>query len=104
MTELLLIVVIGMLGYMIYYMKKLTGEDKTEKSKLSFEKILPDYLGKKCEIYVKDSMAAIDIMSSVTGVLIDMDDEWLVMEVENKKKKLQKVFRISNVKSFKEIV
>ena len=104
MTDLLLIIIIGMLGYMIYYMKKLSGEDKKEKLKLSFEKILPDYVGKRCEIYVNDSMVSINIVISVTGVLVDMDDEWLMMEVENKKKKVQKIFRIDNVKSIKEIV
>lgn len=104
MTNFLLIIVIGILAYMAYYMKKMSGEDKKEKSQLSFEKILPAYIGKKCEILVKDAMPSIEIMSYVTGMLVDMDDEWLMMEVENKKKKVQKVFRISNVKSFKEIV
>lgn len=106
MTELLLIVVIVMLGYMIHYMKKITGEGKEtkEKSKLSFEKLLPDYMGKNCEIIVKEPMPAIDIIFSVKGVLVDLDDEWLMMEVENKNKKVQKIFRISNVNSVKEIV
>ena len=48
MTNFLLIIVIGILAYMAYYMKKMSGEDKKEKSQLSFEKILPAYIEKKC--------------------------------------------------------
>lgn len=49
-------------------------------------------------------MPAIDIMFSVKGTRIDFDDEWLVLEIEAKKKKTWKMFRISNIKSVKEII
>lgn len=39
-------------------------------------------------------MPAIDIMFSVKGTRIDFDDEWLVLEIEAKKKKHGKCFAL----------
>ena len=46
----------------------------------------------------------IDIMFSVKGILIDMDDEWIMLEISEKKKKIIKMIRIDNISSIKEIV
>lgn len=43
-------------------------------------------------------------MFSVTGILLDLDEEWVMMEVEEKKKKIIKMFRINNIKNIKEIL
>lgn len=61
-------------------------------------------MNKKCEIIIKEPLAAIDIMFNVKGVLVDMDEEWLMLEVETKKKRSWKMFRIENISSIKEIV
>ncbi len=42
-------------------------------------------------------------MLSVKGILIDMDDEWIMIEVVKKKKTTRKMFQIDNI-SIKEIV
>lgn len=104
MTDILLIIVILMLGYMIYTWKHPKEEGEKVQSKLSYHKILPDYLNKKCEIIVKDSLPSIDVMFNVQGALIDVDDEWLMIEVKTKKKTSMKMIRIENVSSVKEIV
>lgn len=104
MTDLLLIVVVLLLAYLVYIMRQQFGTEKKEKQKLSYQKILPDYVNKKCEIIVKEPMAAIDVMFNVQGVLVDIDEEWLLIESEKKKKKSLKMFRIENVSSIKEIV
>lgn len=105
MTDFLLLIIAVLLGYMTYMMhkekKKQTGEP--DKQQLPMAQILPDYLNKKCELRVKDAMVAIDVMYSATGTLVDMDDEWLMLEVETKKKTVRKLLRVNSVKSVKEI-
>ena len=93
MVIFLLIVIIGMLIYIICEYKK---EKKTDKKQMPWGKLLPEYVGKNCEIVVKDPLVNIDIMYSVKGILTDVDDEWLEMECTIKKKKVLKIFRIDN--------
>ena len=104
MTEILLIVIIVLLIYFIAIYKDKNAEETDKSKKLSFHKVLPDYLNKTCEIILKEPLSMIDIMFSVKGVLVDLDDEWLMMEIQEKKKKTIKMFRIDNISSIKEIV
>lgn len=101
MVIFLLIVIIGMLIYIICEYKK---EKKTDKKQMPWGKLLPEYVGKNCEIVVEDPLVNIDIMYSVKGILTDVDDEWLEMECTIKKKKVLKIFRIDNISGVKEIV
>lgn len=95
-----LIVIIGLLIYLISEYKK---EKKPFGDRLPWIKLLPEYIGKACEITVKDPLVNIDIMFSVTGILRDVDDEWLEIECTEKKKKVLKIFRIENIRAVKEI-
>ncbi len=104
MTDILLIIIIAMLVYMIHIMKEQTGSEEKEKKKISYQKVLPEYLNKMCEIILKEPLAALDIMFSAKGILIDLDEEWVMLEVEVKKKKVVKMFRIDNISSIKEIL
>lgn len=101
MIIFLLIVFIGLLIYIICENKK---ESKLDKTLISWRKLLPGYIGKNCEIVVKEPLVNIDVMYSVTGILTDVDDEWLELECTVKKKKVLKIFRIDNVSGVKEIV
>ena len=76
MIIFLLIVIIGLLIYIICENKK---ESKLDKTLISWRKLLPGYIGKNCEIVVKEPLVNIDVMYSVTGILTDVDDEWLVV-------------------------
>lgn len=102
MNTLFLIIIVVLLVYIIYDRKKEAKDAK--KPRLSYQKILPEYVKKYCEITVKEPLVSIDIMYSVKGVLADVDEEWAMMEVECKKKKVLKIFRCDNVSSIKEIV
>ena len=82
--NLLLFIIIGLLIYIICEMKK--GEENQGEPYCSFRKRLPDYRGKTCEITVKEPLM-IDIMFSVRGILVDLDDEWVMVETQDKKKK-----------------
>lgn len=95
-----LIVIIGLLIYLISEHKK---EKKPSGDRLPWKKLLPEYIGKTCEITVKNPLVNIDIMFSVTGILRDVDDEWLEIECTEKTKKVLKIFRIENIGGVKEI-
>ena len=103
MTNLLLIIIILLLGYLVYMLKEKTGEKRSAEEKFSYAKVVPDYLNKTCEIAVKEPMAAIDIMFTVKGVLEDYDEEWVMLMVAGKKTSSTKMFRIDNISSIKEI-
>ena len=101
MVVFLLIVLIGLLIYIIWENKK--GKEQG-KQKFSWSPFLPEYKGKNCEIVVKEPLPYIDIMSSEKGILLDMDDEWLMLSCRQKKKTVVKILRIDNISSVKEIV
>lgn len=102
--NILLVIIILQLAYLIYYIRKPKTAEEKEQKELKYKKILPQYMNKKCEIIIKEPLAAIDIMFNEKGVLVDMDEEWLMLEVETKKKRSWKMFRIDNISSIKEIV
>lgn len=101
MTTFLVLVVIGLVVYLIVELKK---EDKETKKRISYRELLPEYYQKNCEIRVKKPMPSIDIMYSIKGVLANMDDEWVMLEQEGKKKTAVKMLRIENIAGIKEIV
>lgn len=101
MTIFLLIVIIGLLIYIICENKK---APKPDRAPMPWERLLHEYIGKNCDIVVKDPLINIDVIYSVKGILTDVDDEWLELECTVKKKKVLKIFRIDNVSSVKEIV
>ena len=101
MVVFLLIVLIGLLIYIIWE-KKIGNEQ--EKQEFSWSTFLPEYKGKNCEIIVKEPLPYIDIMYSEKGVLLDMDDEWVMLSCRQKKKNVVKILRIDNISSVKEII
>lgn len=104
MTDILLIIIIALLAYVIHILKEYAGNDKKEEKKISYQKVLPEYLNKMCEVTLKEPLVALDIMFSAKGILIDLDEEWVMLETEVKKKKVVKMFRIDNISSIKEIL
>ena len=44
------------------------------------------------------------MMYSVSGVIVDIDEEWFLIEVMAKKKKVQRLIRIGCIDSIKELV
>lgn len=104
MTDILLIIIIALLAYIIHLLKEKFGGKEKEDKIVSYRKVLPEYLNKMCEITLKEPLAALDIMFSAKGILVDLDEEWVMLEVEVKKKKVVKMFRIDNISSVKEII
>lgn len=100
MIEFLLIIIICQLAYIIHKIGKPVKEEKTT---MDYRKVMPDYIGKECELILKEALYAIDIMYSITGKIIDCDEAWVIIEVSNKKKPVQKMIQISNIGSVKEI-
>lgn len=101
MTNFLVIVVIGLLIYIICEYKK---EEKELKKDISYKEVVPQFLGKNCEIVLKKSLVSIDAIYSVKGILTDVDEEWIMLERVEKSKKKVRVLRIDNISGIKEIV
>lgn len=95
-----LIVIIGLLMYLVCEHRQ---DKKKDSPQMPWKKLLPEYVGKNCEIIVKEPLINLDVMHSVSGILRDVDDEWLELECAVKKKKVLKIFRIDNVSSVNEI-
>lgn len=104
MTEFLLFVVILMLLHIMDMLKKVKKEDGQVDKRFSYKSVLPDYKNKMCEITVKTPMPGIDVMFNIQGVLEDWDNQWVVMRINGKKKNSEKIFRIDNITSIKEIL
>lgn len=99
MTDILLIIIILLLAYLTYHLKHPKETAEKKQKELNYINILPDYINKKCEIIVKKPLAEIDVTFNVQGTLVDMDEEWLMLEVKTKKKQSMKMLRIENVSS-----
>ena len=97
------IVLGGILIYFLCMFIEHTEKKKTKEKDSSWNRVLPQYIGKHCEITVKDPLVYIDIMHSVKGLLLDVDDEWIMLECKGKKT-IKKILRISNISSVKEII
>lgn len=108
MLTFLIIVLTGVLIYIICMITSMIEErrkkNKPREEHVLWAEILPEYKGRNCEIIVKDPLVYIDVMHSVKGRLLDADDEWIMLECEEKKKTIKKVLRISNISSVKEII
>lgn len=101
MTIVLLLIIIALLCYLLKIVKH--GEKKAE-AKLDYKALLPQYLKKNCSITLKKPLVTLDAMYSIEGVLLDLDDEWLLLETLTKRKKIVRMLRIDNVQGIKEIV
>lgn len=96
-----LVIIIALLLYIIYDRKR--ESEAAGRVRPSFQKILPEFRGKMCEITLKEPLM-IDIMFSVKGILADVDEEWVMIETQIKKKKVMKIFRIDNISGISEIM
>ena len=102
MTTALMVLMVFLLGYGIYFL--CTHLEKEEKDESGWSEILPGYLGRTIEVVVKDPMFGIGVIHSQKGVLRDLDDQWLEMVCEEKKKKIIKIIRLDQISGVKEIL
>ena len=98
-----------LLCYIIYCVNRKENKETENKEiekeeQKSFQKIIPQYLHKMCEITVKEPLVGIDVLFSVKGILKDVDEEWIMLEIKEKKKNVFKILRIDNINSVKEVV
>ena len=100
MTTALMVLMVFLLGYGIYFLcTHLEKEEKdakkaAQKNENGWSEILPGCLGRTIEVVVKDPMFGIGVIHSQKGVLRDLDDQWLEMVCEEKKKKIIKTYQI----------
>ena len=110
MTTALMVLMVFLMGYGIYFLcTHLEKEEKdakkaAQKDESGWSEILPGYLGRTIEVVVKDPMFGIGVIHSQKGVLRDLDDQWLEMVCEEKKKKIIKIIRLDQISGVKEIL
>lgn len=98
MSEFLLVLIAGLLVYLVYDREK---EKKPQKNKNVIDNSLMDMIGKYCEISLKEWLVYIDGDYTLTGIIKEMDDDWLVIEVTKKNKIKTKVIRKSLISHIK---
>ena len=95
---------IGLLTYLaVEYTERKEKEKRREATESDWKKFLAEYLGKSCEVTIKEPMVNIGVIYSTRGILRDMDDEWLELECEEKKGTVVRIIRLDQVKGAKEI-
>ena len=63
---------------------------------------LPKMIGRKCQVELKENSTS-PISLPNEGILLDVDEEWLLMDCEAFQGTVRKLFRISEIKSVKVI-
>lgn len=87
MTDFLLFVIICFLCSINNKLKKQT---KKQKKEVPVQDMLPQYLGKTCEV------TANNFMNIYIGILRDYDSEWIVLECEATKCNPKNLFKSSD--------
>lgn len=100
MTTFLVLVVIGLLIYLICEYKKNGSKTRPEPS---YTEVLPTFLNKNCEVILKKPLLSIDLAYSARGILVDLDEDWIMLERQEKEKKVIRVLRIELISGIKEI-
>lgn len=110
MTTVLMFLMVFMLVYGIYFLcthlekEEKNGKKAPQKGESGWAEILPGYRGRTIEIVVKDPMFGIGVIHSQKGILQDLDDQWMEMVCEEKKKKVIKMIRLDQISGVKEIL
>lgn len=100
MNEFLLIVIIGMIGYLISVRDK---EKLPQVEKTMIDDCLMEMVGKFCEISLKEWLVYIDCVYTIKGTILDIDDDWIAIEVVKKNTKKVEVIRKTLISEVKEI-
>ncbi|NBK96561.1 MAG: hypothetical protein EOM50_00835 [Erysipelotrichia bacterium] len=79
--------------------EKVKGENKEKQIRESFIALK----GHNCEIIVSKTMPFIDVMYSYEGIILDVDDEWVVICNTKGKKQIEKIIRICCIKDVKQL-
>ena len=110
MTTVLMFFMVFMLAYGIYFLcthlekEEKNGKKAPQKDGHGWAEILPGYRGRTIEIVVNDPMFGIGVIHSQKGILQDLDDQWMEMVCEEKKKKVIKMIRLDQISGVKEIL
>lgn len=83
--------------------KKSNGIIEQETKKLLHERIQL-LVGRRGEIILKQPLLFVDIAYTAKGMIIDVDNEWVLISVSKGKKEIKKLIRVSIIKDVKEIL
>lgn len=100
MSDFWLVFIVGLLIYLVYDREK---EKRTSEKKTFVTDSLQDMIHKYCEISLKEWLVYIDGDYILSGVITDVDDEWVVIETVKKDKKRTRIIRKTLITGVKEI-
>ena len=108
--------VFGIFGFMAYLQisslkkkvadleRELTGVKGTsyQKERSALLQIVRSYIGKKVDIELKEDHQDVDIVNYGnskygSNIILDVDDEWVLLRIESKKGKKDKLIRLESV-------
>lgn len=83
--------------------EKPAKEDNSKKTTELMHDRLHTLIGKKCELTFHSIMATLDFMYMGQGIILDVDEEWVLLLTKKGKKEQKRLLRIANIKEVKEI-
>lgn len=75
--------------------KRINKLSKLVEGDKSMSKLLEKLVGKKCKINVSGG----GIAGGIVGVVVEVDDDWVKLELDSKKGKKQQLYPIDNIDS-----
>ena len=106
MMEILLLVIVILLMYWSYRLSKTDlfakKEKKMEVKSPVIAELLPTLKGRSCEFIMRVPTAIFGYEEG-KGVVLDVDEEWVLIETPKKKNEIRRVLRISEIKDVYEI-
>lgn len=99
MSNFWLIFIAGLLVYLVYDRER-EKHNEQEKNVLDNDSLL-EFVGKYCEIDLKDWLVYIDGDYVISGMIQEMDDDWLVIQTTKKDKVRTRIIRKSLISHIK---
>lgn len=99
MSDFWLIFITGLLVYLLYDRER-EKRNEQKKNVLDDDSLL-EFVGKYCEIDLKDCLIYIDGDYEISGVIKEMDSDWLVIETTTKDKTRTRIIRKSLINHIK---
>ena len=82
--------------------RRLENPEAGERRRADLRKLLQDYRGRSCSLSLNDSHY-VSPAATLEGTLVDVDDEWMLMETtDDKGRRKRSVIRFDEVSSIKE--
>lgn len=94
MSDFWLILIVGLLVYIVYDRDKEKRTHSKDKNYMNDDSLL-EFVGQYCEIDLKEWLVYIDGDYVISGIVKEIDNDWLVIETTKKDKIRTRIIRKS---------